>query len=1012
MKLARFLLISVAAILVVLLICAGLVLNPGFQTALIHRALARQKDLHLEIGHLAAGLHQAELTDVVYEADGLRIRVPKVTADVSALTAIFSRKLAIAQLTAKGWTIETRPVRSAAVPAAALPPPSTVPPSSSAATGAAVTTPTQGAAAAVSPVAEFSGVLTRLRLPFDLQVENVDLSGRIILVASGGHADIRVSQGGLGAGATAHFAVHADAALADSRINSLAIAGTVMVVMDTPRTFSQVALQLESTASGPNLAHPVAIKGDFSAERMGTAETYAATLISGDRRLAHLKADFPATRERLTGDWNLDLRNDDLAPFMLGHPLPQFTAAGHGQWQSDLAWNNIQTSGSLDARVDRLASLSPELSGIGAVSIRADVDLAQHGDVTRVTRFNAMAEGRRPVATIRALQAFEFNRKTGELRASDPMADLLGVVLQGVPLAWIQPFAPDLTLDGGDLQGEFVATPRGGGVSFRSKVPVTVSRLSVAKSGKPLVHAVDVSMSSSGDYTPHGWQAELSGFAAGAGGPRMILLNAKAGRLAGMDQSMKATGLLSVDLGALFTQPAVHDLARVEQGSATVEFAATIGGTKELQATVAVKSLSAGGRAAQPALPTLGAAVRADLKPDGTVTFNAPIAIERRGRKSDLTIVGSISPRSHDFEAHLASGKLLVDDVKSLSALVPPPAKQAADRHEAAGAGAPWSGLHGTVSLQLKSVEYSGTFQMSNVTGKLRISDGAIKFDDVHGTVGEGGDARVNGTLTFDPAAARPFSAGADVALTDFDPGPLLAAGNPGQPPIVEGKFAVTTEVTARAAKLEELPQAAVGEFALTSRGGVFRALPVNVGNLVENSGKLASWLASAGSAITSLAGRKDYDDITSRSQAANELAKILSAIPYDQLGMVVSRDEARNLNVKELTLISPELRISGSGRARGGPGSSLLNDVVELDLRLRARGRPAELMKYLGVLDGKPDDLGYAACTIPVRLEGSLQKPDTTQLSNRLVALAVEKTGLTEKAVDWINRLRGKGPN
>jgi hypothetical protein len=229
----------------------------------------------------------------------------------------------------------------------------------------------------------------------------------------------------------------------------------------------------------------------------------------------------------------------------------------------------------------------------------------------------------------------------------------------------------------------------------------------------------------------------------------------------------------------------------------------------------------------------------------------------------------------------------------------------------------------------------------------------------------------------------------------------------------VDGRFDVTGSFEAHASTLDRLPENAAGQFQLTSKGGVFRGLPVNVGNLVENSGKLASWLAAASDVITSpFMGRKDYDEITSRSQAANELARLLSSISYDQLSMTAVRDAGANLAIRDFSLISPVLRMAGSGSGRSFAKGPAIAENVNLELRLRARGRPAELMKYLGILEPRVDDLGYAGCTIPARVEGPLNRLDSPQLSNRLVALAVEKTGLTEKAVDWINRLRGKSTN
>ena len=63
--------------------------------------------------------------------------------------------------------------------------------------------------------------------------------------------------------------------------------------------------------------------------------------------------------------------------------------------------------------------------------------------------------------------------------------------------------------------------------------------------------------------------------------------------------------------------------------------------------------------------------------------------------------------------------------------------------------------------------------------------------------------------------------------------------------------------------------------------------------------------------------------------------------------------------------------------------------------------------MKYLGAIETQTDDLGYAACTVPFKVEGSLGNPDTTELNTKLAALAIEKSGF---GAELLNKIRGGG--
>jgi hypothetical protein len=80
------------------------------------------------------------------------------------------------------------------------------------------------------------------------------------------------------------------------------------------------------------------------------------------------------------------------------------------------------------------------------------------------------------------------------------------------------------------------------------------------------------------------------------------------------------------------------------------------------------------------------------------------------------------------------------------------------------------------------------------------------------------------------------------------------------------------------------------------------------------------------------------------------------------------------------------------------------------MEFKLRARGRMAELLKYLGKLDTTTDDLGYAGCTLPLKIGGTMGQPDTSELNRALANLALEKAGVTEKASELFNKLLGTG--
>ena len=1001
-KPARPLLLTAGFCVVALLVAAGLAFNSGVQTWAARRVLAGQPQLKAKVGRVAAGFQTVALHDIQLEQNGAVITLPSFAAELSVIDAGLKGKTHLRRLVAKGWRLDLTGYRfpgAVSAPSVALAP------------------------AAVPAVAlqVFQGVFARAALPFDLTLDGVELEGDVTLPPSpgldSGRAHVVLKGGGLGAGREGAFTFTVTVALtgADVPVRSLSVSGRLVATMDTPRTFSRLATQAEAAATGPQFPNGVKLATDLVATRAPAGEGYAISLSDGTRLLAGLKADWPAAKPHLVGTWKLDVRDTDLAPFALGRLLPVFALAGEGQLEVETATGEVRVTGKLNAAADRLGVVQPEFAAMGAVRLTAEFDLARRGETLRVERLVAAFAGAQPVADVRALQPFEFNAQSGELKVADPARELLGLTLQGLPLGWVQPFVKNFAFTGGDVRGDFVAIARNGGFSLRPKAPLVMADVSVAQAGQPWLRAVDFSLNASADYTPQGWQAELAPLVAKSAAATVLTLEAKVGRLLGANQPIKVAGKFVAHLPALLTQPAATAPVPLLAGEATGDFAASFGVTQEIQATLALTKLAVSPEITKETLPSVSAEVRADIAANGAIALNLPLRIEREGRKSDLTLAGTLTPVKTGLavEARVSGALLVLDDAQLLAGLFASPSSApAAATPKPAGpdAAPPWSGLSGQLKIALKQVGYAGSWHASDVTGTIRLEAGEAKLVDFRGGLGDGADAKVNGGVTFDAKSATPYALVAELGVNEFDPAPLFRAVNPGQPATVEGKFSVASRVSGRAATLADIATAAHGEFQLTSRGGVFRGLPVSYAAKIESAGKIAAGAAAIGNLLGSVTGKKDAADIANKAQAVAEVSRTLAAIPYDQLNVVFSRDAALNTVLRDFTLISPEVRLSGAGQATHRPGAGLLADSLAMVFTLRTRGRAAELLKYLGALEPQADDLGYAACTVPLKISGTLAQPDPSELNRRLAALALEKSGVTDKASELFNKLLGGG--
>src|SRR6185369_165419 len=174
-------------------------------------------------------------------------------------------------------------------------------------------------------------------------------------------------------------------------------------------------------------------------------------------------------------------RDSDLSPFTLGRTLPEFTAKSDGRFTLTPSPFALQADGKLDATANKLTVIRPELAAVGSLRFGAEFSVTQSGDGTKIESFTLNVSGAQPVARIATLQPLTYNPTTHALAAADPARDLFSVSLQGVPLAWAQPFAGGITITGADLKGEFVATATEGGFSLRPKAPLVAAGLSVTQ---------------------------------------------------------------------------------------------------------------------------------------------------------------------------------------------------------------------------------------------------------------------------------------------------------------------------------------------------------------------------------------------------------------------------------------------------------------------------------------------------------------------------------------------------
>lgn len=982
MKPLRVVLIGVGIVLVLLLGMIALGFHSGVQTWAARRALAAEPDLTGEIGRVDVGLRQVRAEGVTLRRPGMTLTLPTLEADLSVFGLLRDR-LEIHRLVAKGWTLELTGAApdTDTAPAAS---PSRPPGEAGLLRLPFAALAQQPPDSAAPPGVPASDLWSALRLPVDLSLDGLDLEGDVIVTAAPDSAALRshvvIQGGGLAAGREGTFRIHADTRQEDAAaaVNRVTLESEAAVGMRTPRTFDRIRLASVLDAHGPRLPEGARLQVDAVAGTDDEGTAYTLDLRTPEKSLLQLEA-MPVSpgSSHLQGDWRLAMSDADLAPFALGQALPGFVATGGGRL--DVLPDRQEVGGRIQLEAQGLERIRPELEAVGSLMTMTEFEARRAGENVRVTRLRIRVGGEQPVADIAALQGLEVDLAQGELRVPDPDEDLLRIELLGLPLDWARSFVAPYTVSGGPAQGIWIAAAREGGLVLRSAAPLRAGRVTVADGqGEVLVQEIDLAASLSGEFMPSGWQGRVDGHVQ-SGTNRLLGFDARAGQAAAAGAPLVVTSRFTADLGRWMEQPLARDHQMFRSGGATGYFIVALSDGMELAAELELGNLVT---VTGEAVPRLALKVRADQAADGRIEAHVPLRVTHDGRASDVTL--DVQARPDDarwqVDAVAAGQHVFVQDLQLLA--LPLAGEPEADREPDDQDEAPvWSDWEGKLSLSFGTVVYAEGLTASDVKGEVRFGAGEIQFSDLRAALDTGGTVGFSGALRFDAAAAAPYALQGEVAATGLEVGRLMRAVSPDAQPPVEGTFNLTSTLNGRAVDLAGLGAALAAEAKLTSRGGVLRALSVDVSRYLQ----AGSALGNVAGLIGSLTGDSRTQRYAERVKAATELAQELGNLAFDQLNIDVVRRPGDALIIRDLNLISPTIRLLGSGSIGDQPGQSLWREPLQLRLQLAAREGMAARLRTLNLLRQQPDALGYLPMIEDFQLQGSLDNITTQQLGSLL---------------------------
>jgi hypothetical protein len=445
----------------------------------------------------------------------------------------------------------------------------------------------------------------------------------------------------------------------------------------------------------------------------------------------------------------------------------------------------------------------------------------------------------------------------------------------------------------------------------------------------------------------------------------------------------------TLQVPALASQPLFAGAQAVNAGQASGEIRAAIGTHSQLEARMTLNGLVIAETGQT--LPVANIGFRGRAQANGAASVQIPLLLDNAGRRSDLDFSLELSPlgRGYSVDGRLTGNQVELEDLMGvLGVFMVSAAPDTADKPAPAAGVAPhtvssWTRFSGRLGLDVKSVTHGKEWAMTGLTGTVAIEPARITLQRLEAAFSETSRLAAKMELLF-TGGAMPYRLSGDYTLNEFDTGRLFKAIDPARPPTVEGLF----NVSGRLAGNGETPARALervqGEFQLTSRQGIFRGLQRATSKMSMTS-KAVDAVAALGSLFGSDKVKQTAEKVAGQAYFVDQLAQSLAEFNYDLLSVRLTRDEFLNMNLEDISLVSPEIRLNGRGTVSYVVGQPLLEQPLNVSLNLAARGKTEQSFGKLRLLDNAKDELGYTKTRDPVTVGGTLAKPDPTAYFARI---------------------------
>ncbi|HWA28799.1 MAG TPA: AsmA-like C-terminal region-containing protein [Lacunisphaera sp.] len=629
------------------------------------------------------------------------------------------------------------------------------------------------------------------------------------------------------------------------------------------------------------------------------------------------------------------------------------------------------------------------------VTAEGDVKFAWRGDEVEISPARMQLRQGADQVLFRAtiLQPFTVGLNDSTLRPKDASQPVARVELGRLPLGLLPLTEPGTVLGGTVQQGTFELSVQGNTSTIKAVDSLRLADVSLTQDRAPTLTDLAIEARPIIEFSGPGSLKVQSGDLTVRNRAKALLASLKGEAIQTPAQGTQATITFNFEIPAMAGQPVFAGAQAVSAGRASGEVRASVqGGQSQIEARVTLNGLIAA--ATGQTLPVANVGFRGLIRSNGTISLEAPLLLDNSGRRSDLRFALELSPlaQGYSVDGRLTGQQIELEDMRGVLGVFHRTAAPEEESKPAVVTGvsphsvAAWARYSGQLALDVKSVTRGKDWAMTGLTGTLAIEPARLALQKLAASFSETSRLAAQFEMRF-TGGAMPYRLTGDYSLNDFDTGRLFKAFEPGKAPTVEGLFSVEGKVAGNG----ETPARALdrihGEMQLTSRQGVFRGLQRTT-NKVSTTSKVVELGASVlGSLLGSEKAAKTAEKVAGLAYFVDQFAQSVGEFNYDLLSVRMARDELLNMTLEDVSLVSPEIRLSGRGDVSYVAGQKLLEQPLKATLNLGVRGKVEQILGKIRQLDGTKDELGYSRAKEPVVIEGTLAKPDPGSYYVRLAA-------------------------